>query len=1296
MAIAFEDPTTESKVFKFTGGTWQFSGGNPAWATGSAPVTGTSAAAATGDQYHVRISIDLKLTHLHARVKVRPNIYSAIQPAIVLAGAYLQVPIYQKSLLPSQRFTGGGKADLAPKSHFFTDHGNIVQTAAEAYGPVSVDKTNRFRTTALFKRQGGTEPKAYAVVNGFVVIQRDPGNNTVVNLVLKPFQQPMAGFTPVKYFIYRGITLTDFLKGINNTDEKLIRDAAGSSAFISRLWPMHTAQNGAEPFESKALGYDPDNQDPNGADLLDDLFFRQDSNIQFPIATKGEHIGNFFTSGGTGTFGFEIVLEEGEFQPDLAYVRKVSHEISVAGMPAGTDAEKFAVRLKREEILNFMDPAAFYGLHRSDKGIITVDDGAGAKTNLPSEQMYENVIDKFNTKNTLYIDIRNENGQSYNFYGKYDDGNGNAFGIGHSIAVITDQAYASDSWPLIIIPATIPNIFYQIFIRLRKDYNKKPILYIEHGRPTTLTTKGRFIAGNHLGTDPNLTNSIGFRMPNHDPGDGNRIGTAWLLKLHYGLQIDAGNTPFPIEVPPTENYKDNLFGPLSLKLNWTGAFKFSWYSAQDKKFIDAGNLGFSHIVNRGLAIEDETQDDRVLFYAAGKDIFNNTNTAFVPYKGMTGGVSKRNSFFEEALLFEGYRLEYDLFEDNGAEIKSLALAPAAINPRPTEGMLMLGLTKDEYTTLKGLPGLNAVYPRNVQLEELAGSPFTVNGKTYRKYKAGVRGLNNDGNHHTAFPVEDIHVYSVDRFFFFSKDFSDAQALPTSYTRNYEESFGAVKRISPKYRIKYIWVAAKTIGIQGKDLRYEIVPGDKVVIKNAADIDNNGTYSVTAVNWTGSDSEIVVDEGISSNTGKLGDLHEVEKPYEDFFIAKDIRPDLNGIQPMPTIVQQFISAVDAAADNAAGLTALTNAVNTFGLEIWNRAREICFNNTFEYADDRILYWARIKMLAALKGHAQVLKSIKERERLTGLLEEKSRGLDSIDIPQAGIKVLVSGSDPFYLGKSILNHNPAGAAALAMDGRSFTRTVNGNPVTFHIESVMLPFRYRDFDRNGGQGIVEEVFEKYINPAANGFKAVDMILALGRNNKRSFFVDRFAARFRGGIIDNENRPSPPGNPSFKLSPALAGDEFYETTLPVNKLVPPSNPGPNGFDVIYNNAFRYNWTDAADTVQTASFLRSANATGQSKVEDAGHPNNALLNGMVPASLTDATTPKKTDIQSASGSAGNYLGNEMFYRVSRLRAAHNIGLPAGSLHVPKIQSDGGYFVPGDNKSLIDALIEEIAKAAAP
>lgn len=560
--------TTETKIFEHDGANWTFTGGAPPWLNLSPPKNLVDQSVAIFDQEYFQLGFSgtLNLSRNHERVTITPKIYSALQTGLVLAEETKSIPVFEQALLPSARFAGVAPADLAPRSHFFTET-SVTQDQTQAYGPVDGDEANKYRVTSLFKHPT-KDPRAFAVVNGIVMVQREAGNNNVVNLILKPYKQPMLGFTPVRYFIYRGIKLKDILKDETPANEKLVRDQAGASEWIDKLWQIHIDQNDTgTPFETKALGYDPDIQ--TGADLLDKYFYRSDPAFQLPFVEKGQHMGDFFADGGSAEFGFEIVLEEGDFQLDLDYVRKSKHEVDVSGMASGTPTEKLNLRLKREEILRYIDPAAFFGMHNSDGGNLEIDDGAGTKDKLTGADIYDQVIKKFHTKNALYVDIRNENGLSYNFYNKYDLGSGNSLALGNAPGSIADHPYATHSWPILILsgPGIInANDFNEVHLRLRKDYNHKPILYIEHGRPLSATTKGKFMAGGELypvaGDD---TNVIGFRFPNQDDGSGNKVANAWLIKLHYGLEIDPANLAFPVEVPETTSYLDNLFGPLSWK-----------------------------------------------------------------------------------------------------------------------------------------------------------------------------------------------------------------------------------------------------------------------------------------------------------------------------------------------------------------------------------------------------------------------------------------------------------------------------------------------------------------------------------------------------------------------------------------------------------------------------------------------------------------------------------------------------------------------------------------------------------
>src|SRR5207253_1563417 len=127
--------------------------------------------------------------------------------------------------------------------------------------------------------------------------------------------------------------------------------------------------------------------------------------------------------------------------------------------------------------------------------------------------------------------------------------------------------------------------------------------------------------------------------------------------------------------------------------------------------------------------------------------------------------------------------------------------------------------------------------------------------------------------HQAFPGTDVFVYSVDRKFFFSHAFTQAQALPTTYLRNYEEAFGAQKRPGITYKISA--AAGSTVTVAGKNLTREIVPGDKVRIKTS-------DYTVSTVTFGGSNSVITLSTAPGALTPGTDTVRGPDKNREDYY------------------------------------------------------------------------------------------------------------------------------------------------------------------------------------------------------------------------------------------------------------------------------------------------------------------------------------------------------------------------------------------------------------------------------
>ena len=323
---------------------------------------------------------------------------------------------------------------------------------------------------------------------------------------------------------------------------------------------------------------------------------------------------------------------------------------------------------------------------------------------------------------------------------------------------------------------------------------------------------------------------------------------------------------------------------------------------------------------------------------------------------------------------------------------------------------------------------------------------------------------------------------------------------------------------------------------------------------------------------------------------------------------------------------------------------------------SQSAEQLWTNAMEYVqgganDDRPLYWARIKMEVALKNHfksqmngTSVIENT-ELSRLIQLLEEKSRnytGIDFTGVPNVKKKILLTGFDPFGLKKNIQQSNPSGAIALALHGKTI-KDESGNEG--FIQSTIFPVRYQDFDN----GVVEKVVTPLLQKSI-----VDYIISLSLNGNAFYFdLERFAVKKRGGFMDNMNIGSIKWHEIYKdvnyelfKSDIGEGNSYYETTLPIDKIVTKSVA--NNFLSIGQRVF----FDQSYGIDDENFI----------IE---HPIVKAIDNTV--YNTNEKSFGESDIQAGNmmvGSGGDYLSNEIFYRISRARENINTTVQTGHYHV--------------------------------
>ena len=980
--------------------------------------------------------------------------------------------------------------------HYFIEHTSLTQQdSTDAFGAESSDPTNKFNITSRFQLTNSA--KAFACQDGMMIVQQSDADTTLVNVIIKPIENLKVNLNNIKYFVYRGILKSSLIVD----DTTIVEEASTDNEFVARLWKDHnhfkTEFNlPALPDPTpKVFGYD----NSLAVNLnIERIYDNSQADTQALLVKQGEWFGDFAT---THKIGFEIITSNERIIVDLAYLKEEKRQIDITGLTG------LELKAKREEILSFIDPSAFWGLHY-DYGVKVSTYSSGQKTTEKKkhDELFNLLIDKFHTKNRVYLDIRSEFGYSYNFYGNYDDGTDKNIKIGNSATTPITKSYAiSDSgWPIftIDIPMDTANNFNDVVLQIRIDDNTKPILFIEYTELLTGRARTRFIDDTKLldGTSTDWSKEIKLKFPNKGNGT-SKDNVAYYMRLYYHRQETSSSSNTVIS---KENQLDHLFGSLDMLYLGDTAYTFQ-YSTSEHPVFYKGEISAKEFdgVFRQKANFDA---QRVVFTSEMLFAHKSTGQFYPDTKlGLGNGIDLEGDFNQMT------HLKQDMYHSNQTiqeEVSTATFEPVSILgisnyngfPSRKENLYILGLMQTELTELKDVTGLSNLYERYIVFEDVSPTPTEdKDGKPYKKYKLKVQGLDSNGIATIVVPTTDVFVYTTENFMFCSKAFTENEPLSDSelYSRNYEEKIGFENR-------------------QDKSLNGEPITNLR---------------------------------------------------YEDWFIEKD-----SGMQ---VEVNGFINALSQINNDSDFYSNVKTLVEDSAEDIWNQAVSTVQTNNNANPDDRPLYWGRIKMEVALKSHPYFKGGLNnsDLDKLIELFEEKSRnytGVDFSNAPTGAKKILITGFDPFQLNpnlygdRAILTQNPSGIAALKLHGRTVLDT-NGN--NGFVQCAILPVRYPDFDK----GVVEDLITPFIEN-----NSVDMIISLSLNGGAYYFdLERFAAKKRGGFIDNLNIGSidwvhlGAKHQSFNFNIGL-GDDYYETTLPMVEILTPNVA--NGFNPIGQRVFLMN----------------------------------------------------------------------------------------------------------------------------
>ncbi|MEN3336174.1 MAG: hypothetical protein V7641_5539 [Blastocatellia bacterium] len=347
-------------------------------------------------------------------------------------------------------------------------------------------------------------------------------------------------------------------------------------------------------------------------------------------------------------------------------------------------------------------------------------------------------------------------------------------------------------------------------------------------------------------------------------------------------------------------------------------------------------------------------------------------------------------------------------------------------------------------------------------------------------------------------------------------------------------------------------------------------------------------------------------------------------FEEYLrVFREVRTILNQagstIASLRGLAGELLSELNGAAPNPADPGILMMK----GKDLWDLGWQLVQGG---FTDDRPLYWARLQAICAIRAYYRG-NNLAGAETAVAQFEWPSRGLSSLTGTPGSRIAIVTGFDPFGLIDIPNRSNPSGLIALKFKNQSFSS--NQGPV--EIATAMFPVRYADFDA----GIIELSLGLSLG-------SILMLITCSENGSRNFYdVERYACKKRGGFKDNNNKTVPPLS-----DPAATGsDNYLESTLPYEQVIT---------SVLATRELRGPTNEHTPFVLDQSYALS---NGVSVREP---PNNT-----VPESYMKNPTRPPTDVPMVEGSGGNYLSNEIFYRVASRRDATRPALPTGHLHVP-------------------------------
>lgn len=605
---------------------------------------------------------------------------------------------------------------------------------------------------------------------------------------------------------------------------KIIDEANTNSGFVSYIWSEFNAffenlpaGETPESFKASMIGFSDDtNQNPD-AKLIDHYLYKisiyddddqqneaEQTQFELPLVPQGTHLGD-----ADGDVGLDIVLNRGDYYIDinpvqdpnkfhlnLAFARAAEHILDTAIVVGSTTQDDYKRKLIRESCTQFMDVAAFYGLHCGGQGNLTVTN-AGTETSYTEKGDIYNYLKDFQTRDTQYLYIQSNRQRSYDFYGnyKYSSDSPNNIKIGADQNNLAETTFGTLGWPIHKLDNQ-----ENIYIQLTTDNYQDAGLYVKLGNIIT-EHEENFLRNTNLlqqppedensSVDINYTKPIGF---NAIVEDTNAI-TQYIHIIYEGKQLMVSEyvpPPQPGEdiIEPQQYLLkdiDDVFGLITAESfikTKANVIELPSVIGEELQLInfpntqqgkDIGVVKTKRIADTIKTNEDENQQrvtyETLLFNIKNtNNSYSRSNSSSID-KASTGTNSfskQQNNFYQPALP---YLIKKQEFTREEQTITSLLLETID-NSFSTKKIL--GITQIENAHLVNIISDNNLTNAKIYLNnvlDIEEDTFTsIEGINYSVYKLEILAENSQGQKEIYKSTDEIFVYSIDNLIYSSNDY----------------------------------------------------------------------------------------------------------------------------------------------------------------------------------------------------------------------------------------------------------------------------------------------------------------------------------------------------------------------------------------------------------------------------------------------------------------------------------------------------------------------------------------------